>query len=581
MKMFSFDAASMEEFQKELLALNEEKDFQQANSVLFQIFTASRAEPFIDGLRKAILQMLPTAEILGASDSGEIIDNKIFEYTTAVGVLCFDRSFVHTVGFECAHMQEQASGRKLFTYVADLPDVKGVELLSDVKRVDNHSLLEEMDSLPDHILIFGGGADAYDNGTDTVVFDKTTTYSEGVVAAVFCGKELEISGCVGLGWKRLGRHFEVTRTDRSGTILKTVDNLPATEVYQKYLKISNDKNFHDEVGVFPIILNRNDHDLVRVPISSTEEDAIVLGADVKTGELFQIGYADPEALMSSSLRTAKKIAELVPQALLFFTCITRKVYLKEYAVCDFFPFSALAPACGFYTYGEIFRYGGHAVTLNGSSICVAMREGCASDPKKQIDDSYLNSVQGHMSLVQRLVRFVEATTADLETANRQLDFLASHDNLTKLLNRGETELRLKEEIQRVRRGNDTASVIMFDIDDFKIVNDTYGHAMGDEVLVKIAAIMKDSVREYDYAGRWGGEEFLIVLPGTEVDEAASVAERLRANICNSNFGLAGHITCSFGVCAIRADDEAANLYIRVDDALYCAKKSGKNKVMIG
>ena len=580
MKLFSFDVASMEEFQKKLMVLNEEKDFQRAKSVLFQIFTAHRAETFIDGLRKAVLQLLPTAEIIGASSSGEIIDNKIFEHTTAVGVLCFDKSIVHTIGFECDHGREQESGRKLMKFVADLPDVKGVELLSDVKRIDNRSLVEEMNPLPGSILIFGGGADAYNNSSNTVVFDSTSTYSEGMVAAVFCGKDLQITGRVGLGWKRLGKRFKVTETDRFGTLLKTVDTLPATEVYQKYLKIGNDKNFHDDVGVFPIILNRNNRDLARVPISCTKDGAIVLGADVKTGEFFQIGYADPEALMSSSLHTAKEIAQFDPQALLFFTCITRKVYLKEYAICDFIPFGALAPACGFYTYGEIFRYDDHTETLNGSLICVAMREGDARQSEKQIDESHLNSVQGHMSLVQRLVRFVEVTTSDLEAANRQLDFLASHDMLTKLLNRGEIELRLKNEIQRVRRGNDVASIIMLDIDDFKNVNDTHGHAVGDEVLIKTTTVIINSVREYDYVGRWGGEEFLIVLPGTEVDEAASVAERLRVNICNYDFGSAGHITCSFGVSAIRAEDEATNLFIRVDEALYTAKKSGKNRVMI-
>lgn len=152
--------------------------------------------------------------------------------------------------------------------------------------------------------------------------------------------------------------------------------------------------------------------------------------------------------------------------------------------------------------------------------------------------------------------------------------------LTGLFNRGETEKRFESELQRVRRGDDSMAVIMLDIDDFKQINDTYGHAAGDYTLKGIAHIINKTVREYDVIGRWGGEEFLIVLYGADERVASRIANLIRSEIADAHFHNGISVTASFGVSVARNDETASQLYKRVDDALYKAKHQGKNMIVV-
>ena len=118
-----------------------------------------------------------------------------------------------------------------------------------------------------------------------------------------------------------------------------------------------------------------------------------------------------------------------------------------------------------------------------------------------------------------------------------------------------------------------------DIDLFKDVNDTYGHKVGDTVLIQIAMILKQSIRSVDILGRWGGEEFLIICPETNINKAEILAEKIRKTIEDYTFPLVGKITCSFGVSQYHQEDETDDTFQRTDKALYKAKHSGRNSVV--
>jgi diguanylate cyclase (GGDEF)-like protein len=157
--------------------------------------------------------------------------------------------------------------------------------------------------------------------------------------------------------------------------------------------------------------------------------------------------------------------------------------------------------------------------------------------------------------------------------------LAEEDYLTKLYNRRKIHEVIENEILRSRRYNSTFAVILLDIDNFKKTNDTFGHNIGDKLLVEIAHIIRQTVRESDIAGRWGGEEFLVFCPQTGSDGAFALAEKLRANIEKHEFEEVGYKTASFGVAQIEHDDTFQELISRADEALYAAKSSGKNMVL--
>lgn len=160
----------------------------------------------------------------------------------------------------------------------------------------------------------------------------------------------------------------------------------------------------------------------------------------------------------------------------------------------------------------------------------------------------------------------------------ELHRLSVTDTLTGIYNRRRINEVLEENANNAKRYQDAFSLILFDIDDFKHINDHYGHNTGDQVLINIVNTVKKSLRKTDYFGRWGGEEFLIILPKTTKEDAAGIAEKLRVEIQVIMFPETFNITCSFGIAEYNEKLDIDSLINNADKALYYAKNSGKNRV---
>ncbi|MFH2058664.1 MAG: response regulator [Pseudomonadota bacterium] len=172
------------------------------------------------------------------------------------------------------------------------------------------------------------------------------------------------------------------------------------------------------------------------------------------------------------------------------------------------------------------------------------------------------------------------TQLELKSSRDLLRQMALTDGLTKLYNHGFIHERLAQEISRSRREKHPVSVIMFDLDHFKNINDTYGHKTGDEILVMVASLIKESLRKEDVAGRYGGEEFLIILPNTDGQGAVNAANKIRTKIQNKTLPQKGlSVTISGGVCSLE-DEDVNNLIMKADQLLYQAKKRGRNRIEI-
>ena len=184
---------------------------------------------------------------------------------------------------------------------------------------------------------------------------------------------------------------------------------------------------------------------------------------------------------------------------------------------------------------------------------------------------------------QRRRDALEREKLELIRAREQMRHYAEHDGLTGLWNHRIIVEQLRGEIDRSRREGTALSVIMADVDHFKKINDTFGHLTGDLVLKKIGAIITRSVRSYDCVGRYGGEEFLIVLPGTEIESALYRAEQLRLAVQSAkveNDEITLQVTASFGVASHFPPHYDAEAIIQTaDTALYRAKNSGRNCVI--
>ncbi|MBN2332732.1 MAG: diguanylate cyclase [Deltaproteobacteria bacterium] len=191
----------------------------------------------------------------------------------------------------------------------------------------------------------------------------------------------------------------------------------------------------------------------------------------------------------------------------------------------------------------------------------------------------------------RMITEVQQANARVESANQKIEKLKQQmekikeeviiDPLTKVYNRRAFDDKIKQEFASFKRYDSKTSLIMLDIDHFKIVNDTYGHRTGDGVLRVVAGILKKEIRDIDVLARYGGEEFIIVLPHTTLQPAVEVAERLRMRVSESRFAYKGErfsITASFGVAELQEDDTLDAYLRRVDAALYEAKDAGRNQV---
>jgi len=171
----------------------------------------------------------------------------------------------------------------------------------------------------------------------------------------------------------------------------------------------------------------------------------------------------------------------------------------------------------------------------------------------------------------------------IEAQQKQLEQMAYYDQLTDLPNRRLLEKLIEREYSSIQRYGHETAIMILDIDNFKNINDTYGHPVGDDILRQLADLLKRSARESDTVARFGGEEFIILMPRTTVEEGCVFAERLRKLIMEKSFTIGSdtlQITSSFGVASLNDIDSKTleNYYFAADKALYLAKQSGRNKV---
>lgn len=198
---------------------------------------------------------------------------------------------------------------------------------------------------------------------------------------------------------------------------------------------------------------------------------------------------------------------------------------------------------------------------------------------------YFTNNENHKNQIKKQNKDLEEQKIELEQLNYRLSVLASMDSMTQLLNRREFEIKVNTEMNVFREEGFTSSMVIADIDQFKVVNDTYGHPVGDELLKQFSLLLKAVLRDKDLIARWGGEEFVIMIHEANPNDAYRIAERLRQKIEKTTFHIDEHhikITASFGIAPlISTDDEPLySSYLKADKALYRAKDNGRNKTII-
>ncbi len=177
-----------------------------------------------------------------------------------------------------------------------------------------------------------------------------------------------------------------------------------------------------------------------------------------------------------------------------------------------------------------------------------------------------------------VIAFSDVT--ELEKRSKDFEMQASFDTLTKIYNRRKFDEMLVKQIEISKRYRYDLSLVFFDIDHFKRINDRYGHGVGDIILREMSGFVKNNIRKADIFARWGGEEFIMLLPQTSIDDARKIAEKTRIRIEEIDYEQVGRVTCSFGVTQLKMSDTPELFVERADIALYRAKEDGRNRTEV-
>ncbi|MFO7569817.1 MAG: GGDEF domain-containing protein [Smithellaceae bacterium] len=218
-------------------------------------------------------------------------------------------------------------------------------------------------------------------------------------------------------------------------------------------------------------------------------------------------------------------------------------------------------------------------TLSGHMMDIGNRRLIVAHSIRLTDNEMVTKMSRFNDELTDLTRALNKKNRELAAANEKITQLMNTDPLTGLSNRRQLLEHLDVEISKARRHGSALSAVMMDIDHFKSINDTFGHDGGDRVLAGIAQAMRSMCRKEDIIARFGGEEFILLLPGSPASSALECAERIRKAIQDKAFeGIPRQVTASFGVSLFSKDDTQDSLLKRADNALYLAKTSGRNRI---
>lgn len=543
--------------------------------ILISIYTHWNKPETIREMTRLFCDAFPEAEIAGMTTAGGIENGRMHLRQTIVTIQFFEKSDVHAAIYDFSKEPMETLGERALADCQKEKDLSAVLLFLTQQYYDFEPFLTALDKLSKDIPICGGYAHTYLQGDGIYVFTKYAILSRGILLITYAGAVQVLTESV-MGWQPLGRTMTITAMD-GPLVIQALDHKPAIHFYQKYL---HSTDFEKSQLLFPLVRNAHQFRLAVLPLDAKSNGALQTNVFSHVGDQVQMAYGDPDQVILSSREVLCHIERFVPEGMLLLSCVTRRYFLKEDINQILSAYSDFCVTAGGYVNGELIRIAGKTQTTNMTLVSISFREGEApirNTPKKHHTPVVLGEA---LSTVQRLATFITETTKELAETQKQLSFAASHDSFTGLLNRGSIEEMLCRCHDDARARGLTFSALMIDLDTFKRINDTFGHAKGDEVICEVASILKHMIRPSDFAGRWGGDEFVILLPGTTPPSALIVASRLQKAFRRIQLPDRSFLTASIGCTTASPEETEAGFYKRMDDALYLAKEGGRNRIIL-
>ncbi|WP_321777223.1 diguanylate cyclase [Sulfurimonas sp.] len=552
------------ENEKALKEFVESNDIVKYENILIQVFTGIIDEKHSLKISSLLKKLLPHSSILGTTTSGEIYKHKIYNKTTLISISVFEKTVVKSKFYKLdGNFRTSDIKDDLIT-----DNTKALIIFSDGLKSDSERLLKEISLLKPDITIAGGRAGDNLEFKKTYVFDGEIYGEDACVIASLNSDELIVNSDYLLNWTPIGRDMIVTKVE--GNILYELDHTPVMEIYKKYLGKDIINDFPFSSLEFPLIIKRDKFLIARGAISYTPEHALVFAGNFEQGDVVRFSIGNMDDVINDTAKYFSYYKKIPAESIFVYSCSERKLLMGDKLEEEMNILESLAPTVGFFTYGEYFHDSNIAELLNITTTFLTLSE-TAKIKKRTLNSS---STQKYDVVKKALIHLIRVTTKELEHTS-------TYDLLTEVHNRAEYIKRIGLKLKSASRYKERFGLILVDIDYFKLVNDNYGHAVGDSVLQKFASILSKNVREDDFVARWGGEEFVIIANHVSVKDLERLTKKLQKVIAKTSFAPVLKLTASFGLSIYMENDSEETLFKRVDNAMYAAKKDGRNTYMIG
>ncbi len=559
-------------------------------NILIQVFTGILDYHIIQKLQKELRELFPGTPVMGMSTAGEILNgesrnNSIlisfsFFRTSRIKICLIDQNEnLHEAGVRMGKTLSQEETKAAILFGCGL---------KNGKFINSEPLLGGLKESLGEVMIAGGQAGDNGIGHSTFVFTESVLTEHGAVGASLSGKELIARHAFNLSWIPIGKKLTISKA--GGSHVQLIEDQTPYDLYSHYLGEDIARDLPLSGAEFPLMIERMGLQVAIHPLKIHPDGTFEYIHDFQEGEQVQFCYCNAGLLSLGAEQLRHRIVEMNPEALFIYSCVSRKWVLGADITMDLSSVKGRMQSAGCYCYGEYYTHdNSYAYMFSQTQTVLGLTE--KTDETARLEELKKNELSAEESRQFRtmrvLHRLVETSTREIESMNRELVNLSRRDSLTTLANRRYFDERLKQEIKRHSRSRMPLSLILMDVDYFKNYNDTYGHVMGDQALMKLGKLIRSIVkRPDDLAARFGGEEFVCILSGTPKEGAAVVGKRIRQEledlqILHSTSGISNVITISMGILTAycHKDTAQAELLHKCDTLLYKAKKEGRNRIV--
>jgi len=569
----------------ELSANIKQKELFDSEKLLIQLFIETPDIEYIDSLLFRLREQFPLAKLIGATSDGIIESSEV--YVTRKNLISFsyfENTTLTTQSIEYTKENKSSflSGRTIAKKLCS-ESTKLLISFADGLYTNGEDYLQGIADINPNVIVAGGLAG--DNGKleRTYVFTKSGVISRGVVAVALEGKDLSVNSGYTFDWKPIGKMMQVTKAVKNRVY--ELDNMPLIEVYAKYMGREL-ANALPQIGIeFPLVFEKDGVLIGRAPLAAHDDGSLTFAGNIEEGMQVRFGVGNVNEILRSGNYEIHKIvskAKYETESIFIYSCMARRRFMQKQISEELNFLSTIASTTGFFTYGEFFHSHDANQLLNETMTMVLLSE--STNTSKEIFAIESSSKKFKITNEQILAHLANIVSNELEELNYSLEERikenasliqkqAYTDKLTGLPNRLSLINRLKESIGK--------TIILINVDDFTIINDFYGHTIGDSILIQLAQLLEKyaTIHKMELFKLPSDEYAIIVDVPHEEDEIRAVIRDFLTVIKYKKFTVQeSEIGLTVTIAAAFINKKGSGL-INSDMALKLAKKAGKSSMI--